>query len=283
MTRLQTLTQRWADQLYDRTVRWLQYADHGRAYRPYEEGLRYFEQGRYDTARVFFTKALEVDPRYLSARLLRGICFRHLQEWTLARGDLSTCIEQDSREPLAFFQRGLTLMGQELPELALADFNEALHLAPDHFRARANRGLAYLALAQPQAAQRDFEWLIEAQPEEAGYHWGLGEALAAQSFREAAFAAYQCSISLHPQAVRGYLSRGKLSLQMRRHAEAERDLRHAYALAEAPTQEAGWLALACLRNDKLSEAQQYLVQAMAEGWRPEEELRAEFRQRGLLP
>ena len=112
-----------------------------------------------------------------------------------------------SAEP--YFELGLTHNRGGNTAAALAAYERALELAPDHVAACINAGLIQLAqLGNPGSAQRYFERAVALQPDSVAAQANLGLALQEQGEFEAARAHYDRLIEAYPGVAEYRWNRG---------------------------------------------------------------------------
>jgi Flp pilus assembly protein TadD len=123
----------------------------------FEEGKRFFVEGKLRESISAFTKAVEggYEPRisYLS----RGVAYLRLRESDKAIADFSRVIHLDSNNPRAYYFRGIAHAQEKDFEKAVADFSDAIRLKPDNGAAVFARGAAYIEIGKPEEAVRDIK------------------------------------------------------------------------------------------------------------------------------
>lgn len=137
--------------------------------------------GKYDAARKSFEKAIELNPRYASARLNLGILLLGLhqdavaiQEFKVALAVDPSILTRDRASYMASNILGLCLMDEKKYGQALAAFKQAALMNPKYEPARANMGSALLALKQEDAALKQFLAAATIDPEDFAALYNIG-------------------------------------------------------------------------------------------------------------
>jgi tetratricopeptide (TPR) repeat protein len=94
--------------------------------------------------------------------------------------------------------------------LAIADYNQAIKIQPNHARIYIDRGLARLRIEDTSGAKSDFEEFIKRRPDHFLGYWRLGNLQAKQGALEKAINLLSKSIELNPKRARLYFDRGKI-------------------------------------------------------------------------
>ncbi len=83
-------------------------------------------------------------------------------------------IDAAKKEPKYYLARGYIYQYERDYQKAVADFSQAIKLAPKSVDALQRRGEEYFKLGEFEKSVADFERVIQLQPERAPYHWQLG-------------------------------------------------------------------------------------------------------------
>ncbi len=123
-----------------------------------------------------FTRAIQLDPNLAEAYYYRGLTlFNFLHRPSAAAEDFTRALALERPEAThwglyettdVYYWRGMAYAAQEgMAESAVADFTEAVALAPEFTRAYYERGLAYMAMSRKELlAIRDFTTTISLDP-----------------------------------------------------------------------------------------------------------------------
>lgn len=128
------------------------------------------------------------------------------------------------------YREGNALLRQKRLHDAVAAYDHAISLTPNHAEAHNNRGSALLWLGQLALAQKAYSQAIQLQPLYYKAHNNLGNVLQLQDQPEAALMAYQAAIAAKPNYVEAHHNRGHTLQEMARFADALAAFEHAIAL-----------------------------------------------------
>ncbi len=112
------------------------------------------------------------------------------------------------------------LKAEGRPEDALASYDRAIVLRPDHAEAHGNRGNALKDLKRPEEALASYDRAIALRPDFAEAHSSRGNVLCDLLRLEEALASHDRAIALRPQSAEFLSNRGNTLKEMNRHAEA---------------------------------------------------------------
>lgn len=115
---------------------------------------------------------------------------------------------------------GVNFQTQEQHEQALALFEQALSLEPEHFPALYSIGLSLSRTGRLQEALDYFSRAVAAQPDAAIGHFALGKVLQDLGLVEAALAAFEKSLDIDPQFMQAHNSKAALLQAANRHHDA---------------------------------------------------------------
>lgn len=182
-------------------------------------GMVLAELGRTEEALASFSRAVQLDPQFLPARLHRARLL-HLQgAYEQAVDDWAAAVQLD-------------------PQQGIARQNLAADLVNVGIR-QANRG-------ELAAATGTFRQAVQLSPTSFEAHYYLGRALAWQHHETAAVEAYRAALELRPEAAEVRVELARLLIQGQRPAEAVAELEQ--ALAVNPQLDEARRLLAALRS-----------------------------------
>ena len=115
---------------------------------------------------------------------------------------------------------GVNFQTQDQHEQALALFEQALNLEPEHFPALYSIGLSLSRTGRLQEALDYFTRAVAAQPVAAIGHFALGKVLQDLGLVEAALAAFEKSLEIDPQFMQAHNSKAALLQAVNRHHDA---------------------------------------------------------------
>lgn len=92
----------------------------------YDLGAVWYEQGKKDSARASYSKALDRNPNHVGARLNRAITYQQLGRWEESSADIAELLKQNPRSAAAYYYRSFCDTQQQRFHLALQDVEKAL-------------------------------------------------------------------------------------------------------------------------------------------------------------
>ena len=136
----------------------------------YEKGVKAFQSENYGEALSFFTKAIELNPRYQNAYFYRGFVKDELGDRKGALADYNKAIDFNPKFADAYNNRGT--VKHQLGDRwgALADYNKAIDLNPKFADAYNNRSNVKRELGDSEGMVDDNSKAIELDPMFAAYN-----------------------------------------------------------------------------------------------------------------
>ncbi|MCK4821489.1 tetratricopeptide repeat protein, partial [bacterium] len=131
----------------------------------FHRGLFFDNSQNYEKALWAYTKALELDPRYISAYHNRGNVWREIGDFDRSYNDFNKIIELDSNIIFAYIGRGNALSDKGKYLQAVQDYNSCLLINPNFAEAYHNRGYAWMELKKYDKAISDFEKALQLKPQ----------------------------------------------------------------------------------------------------------------------
>lgn len=120
----------------------------------------------------------------------------------------------------ALNDRGNALRDLGRHEEALASYDRALTIEPSHALALYNRGNALMDLARHTEALASYDRALAVEPDHADAHYNRGNALSALKRHDDAVASYDRALTSEPDHVDALFNRGNELRDLRRHDEA---------------------------------------------------------------
>ncbi len=130
----------------------------------------------------------------------------------------------------AYYNRGVSKYDLKRYEAAIADYDEAIKLKHGFAEAYVNRGVAKGELKQYEAAIADFNKAIELSPGDAESYNNRGNAKTDLKQYEAAIADYDQAIKLNPDHAKAYYNRGNVKRHLKQYGAAHADYDQAIEL-----------------------------------------------------
>lgn len=168
-------------------------------------------------------KAIELDPEYSTAYLLRGSTYLLTGNYERALIDFNKVIELDPEYSVAYLNRGIVYKRMGAFESAIEDYDKAIELNPEYHLAYINRGKLYYILRDYEQAIFEFDKAIELDPEYVTPYSDRGSAHAYLGNYKQAIADYDKAIELHPEGATAYFNRGNANFDLENYTEAIAD------------------------------------------------------------
>lgn len=131
---------------------------------------------------------------------------------------------------IIYVNRGFAYRNRGDYKQALADFDTAIELYPEHAYAHNNRGRTYQAMSEYDRAIDNYSKAIELKPAYAYAYNNRGTAYEKKGDYEKAIADYSSAIKHHPYFAAAYLNRGLIYERRGDNKRAESDYRQALKL-----------------------------------------------------
>jgi len=130
-----------------------------------------------------------------------------------ASGEAVRRAEEESRQRKqaeAYHDRGNVHSGQGDLDRAIADYDTAIFLQPDHVQAYNGRGMAYQRRGNLDRAMADYNRAIQLQPDYAETYYNRGLAYYYQRDLDHAMADWDKAVELKPDYAEAYYNRGNI-------------------------------------------------------------------------
>lgn len=109
-------------------------------------------------------KSLELAPSQRDAYAFKASVFMKQAKWEPAEEELTLAIEHGEPDAELYLSRAITRYYQWKLDHALADYDEAIRIRPNHFIAHYNRGLLRMNVGDNNRAIEDFNFILEKEP-----------------------------------------------------------------------------------------------------------------------
>jgi tetratricopeptide (TPR) repeat protein len=191
-----------------------------------ETGIRHYESGNFAIALEKLTKAIDVSSKPKAASKVKQSALTATPETDL----LDRITFHDPITGIAFLNRGHVQFARMKMELAIADYTEAIRIAPGSKEAYTSRSRAYMLNGQNQRAIDDAKRAIKIDPSFAGAHIALGMAYHNAGRTKEALACADKAIEVDPESAEAYFRRGDFLRLADRSTEAMADYGRAMKL-----------------------------------------------------
>ncbi|HEX8708157.1 MAG TPA: FG-GAP-like repeat-containing protein [Pyrinomonadaceae bacterium] len=147
------------------------------AYRANNLGVALLEQFKHKEGAASFSRALQLDPKLVIARINLGIALFNVPDLAAAQREAEKAAALDANAPQPHYILGLIAKSQNRTEDAVAAFQRVLKIDPRDVGANVNLGQLYLQLKRYPEAIAAFRTGISAEPYNATATYNLGIAL----------------------------------------------------------------------------------------------------------
>jgi tetratricopeptide (TPR) repeat protein len=190
----------------------------------------FYQQKQFDSAQVYYTRAIREDNGNFRAFNSRGLTRINLKEHYEAIADFGRALEINPASATAFNNRGLAKFYLGDREGAIKDYVKALEIDPDFAVTLKNRGTAHLQLQQYDQALQDFEKATTLNAEDGEAHYKKGVTLAQLEKFEDALASYALALRYNINTAEFYNYRGVSHYRLDRFDSARISFQQAVAL-----------------------------------------------------
>jgi tetratricopeptide (TPR) repeat protein len=123
----------------------------------FEEGKRFFVDGKYEESIEAFTKAADAGYEQTICFLSRGVAYLKLHRSDDAIGDFSWVIDVREDNSRAYYYRGMARAQKGNHETAAEDFSRAIAQKPGEATFLFARGAAYIEMGKLEEAGQDIK------------------------------------------------------------------------------------------------------------------------------
>ena len=148
----------------------------------------------------YYTKAIELNPKYSDAYNNRGILKQELGDKEGAMQDYNKAIELNPNDSELYYNRGILKKEQDDIDMegAMQDYDKAIALNPNYANAYNGRGYLYLQVKDWPKAKADFDKAIELSPNDPNYLDSRADLFVAMEDYENAMKDIEKGLSLNP-------------------------------------------------------------------------------------
>ncbi len=154
-----------------------------------------------------YNKAIELNPTYARAYSNRGLARADLGDKQAAIVDYNKAIELDPNYALAYYNRANARDDLGDKQGAIVDYTKSIELDPSYVDSYYNRGVVRFALGDKQGAKADYTKAIEIDPKYVSAYYNRGNILDDLGNKQAAFEDYNKAIELKPDHANAYFNR----------------------------------------------------------------------------
>ncbi len=179
------------------------------AYDDYVRAQRCVQNGQWNPAVNFLTKSINSDPKYLNAYIARGFAFSRLGKTDLALADYEKVLAIAPQNSVALSNKGFCLYLMGNLDDALVFLNKAQKLDPERPDILANRGEVYYKMGYNDKAIADCSKAIIMDDADADCYITRGSAYIKTNKSKEALTDLSKAISLNPDPVHMFHPEGE--------------------------------------------------------------------------
>jgi tetratricopeptide (TPR) repeat protein len=190
---------------------------------PFEAGLAQSDKGDERAAIGYFDAALEINPNHAEANFFRGRSYFRLYQYGRAVDDLTRAVKLNPSLVGAWRYLGLSYFGLWQDEQSLAAYSEALRRNPQALDVLINRAQTYLAMKPPRRreAVADFTQALRIAPDNSTALNGRAIMYHQLGNSQGAIADLNQAIKAHPKLSRAYCNMGVVMGDLGRKADEQ--------------------------------------------------------------
>ncbi len=179
------------------------------------------DEKRYDEARTYLKRALELDPEYANAINDLGTLAVNQKHYDEAETYLKRALELDSKNVEALYNLGLVAKDENRYEDAKAYLNKALNLDPGYFKAFNNLGVIAMEQGHNDEATGYLKKALELKPNHANALSNLGKLAMDDKRFDEATPYLKKALELDPKCVPAMHNLGLCLLNQSQYEEAQ--------------------------------------------------------------
>jgi tetratricopeptide (TPR) repeat protein len=160
----------------------------------------------------------------------RGALREIKQEYELALADFDEAIHLDPKSANAYYNRGYARFMMNQFDEAIVDFDQAVQLDPQFVRAYNNRGFCRFKKEEYERAMDDFDEALRLDPSDSWALANRGRVWMAKHAYDNALRDFEHALRLDPNSALAHKNRGLTRLAMKQYAEALTDFDEALRL-----------------------------------------------------
>lgn len=207
---------------------------------PYALGKAAFDAHHFAAAATLFAKAEAAHPGESDALLYEGKSLTNLEKFPAAEQALQRYSTQHPDSADALYMLGFVLNREDKPKQSLESYNRAAQLAVPQSDDLKTVALDYVLLNDYKDAIRWMKQAVEFNPQNQQAWYGLGRCYYSQSAFKDAQQAFARALALNPNDGKAEVNLALTLEMLNQPGNAERDYKHAIALANADPHTDQW-------------------------------------------
>jgi len=181
-------------------------------------------QGKYEAAIATLGKARSILPRSAWVPYRMAVSYFFLGKFGQAETDCQEALQLDPKYAPAYMLRGIVKLNEKHFEAARIDFSKAVDLAPDNPLFHRQLGIALYDSGKTALASEQFDVALRGNPKDAaGYYW-RAKSLQARGEKDKAIADLNTVIALQPAYTEAYTELARLYTETGQPSRAEQAL-----------------------------------------------------------
>ena len=214
----------------------------------FEQGLAYYDEGRYEEAIAEFLEVVRLDPDNVNAHYNLGLAYQKTGDLNSAMDKYLQVIRLDPSHTAARNNLAVIYEDQGQIDKAIAEYQEVIRIDPEDEVAHYNLALLYDTLGQIDQAVAEYQETIRINPDNADAHYNLGITYYDQGQPDRAIAEWQEAARIQPDDSMTHNNLGRAYFDQGRLEEAEAELTEALRLD--PTNEKAHFNLALVYTER---------------------------------
>ncbi|MCR4321534.1 MAG: tetratricopeptide repeat protein [Candidatus Brocadiaceae bacterium] len=168
-----------------------------------------YEKKHYDDAIILYEKIIKLKPDCTEAYVNKGVILAQYKEnYKEAISDFNKALEIDSKDVLAYYNRGNTCRVKGQYDLAISDFNKSLEMNPFHAESFYRRGLSYSGKKQFDKAILDYNIALNLNPGNDEVYIARGDIYSKKGQFDNAISDLNRALEINPRNANAFYGRG---------------------------------------------------------------------------
>ncbi len=160
-------------------------------------------------AMAYVDQSLALDSTQQSAYVFKAYLYSKQENWELAEEELTKAFRYGEPDADLYLNRAMARYYQWKLDGALADYDQAIEIRPQHFIARYNRGLLRMNVGDDNRAIEDFNFILEKEPDNDQALVNRGILLIQTGDYQGAIRDFTRILDAHPNFLEGYQYRAE--------------------------------------------------------------------------
>ncbi|MFX1317352.1 MAG: tetratricopeptide repeat protein, partial [Promethearchaeota archaeon] len=180
----------------------------------------FYEQNQFQNLLDFANDALEVNPRFTKALIVKGNTLYKLEQHEEALKCYEKALEIDPNDKEIWINKGNALSDLERHEEALKCYDNALEIDPNDLKAWNNKGVVLSDLEQYEEALKCYDKVLEIDPNDSNAWYNKGVVLSDLEQHDEALKCYDKALEIDPNDKEAWGNKGNALSDLEQHEEA---------------------------------------------------------------